>query len=83
MGKTDHNVGFERGGGKTINNLVERDRELPANKRDLTHVLDSGGLLIHHHQIFSKTGTASPHSKSGMVVCQGGVLSVCARIVII
>jgi len=62
-------------GGKTMNNLVDRDRELPANKRDLTHVPGAGELSIHHHHIFSKTGTASSHSKSGMAAYQGGVVS--------
>jgi len=74
---------LDRGRGQTMNDLVDRDRELPANKRDLTHVPDSGKLLIHHHHIFSKTGTASALSKSGMVVYQGGVHSVGVGIVII
>jgi len=59
-----------------MNDLVKRDRELPANKRDLTHVPDSGESLVHHHHIFSKTGTASTHGKSGMVLYRGGVHSV-------
>jgi len=40
-----------------MNDLVDRDRELPANKRDLTHAPDAREMLIHHHHIFSKTGT--------------------------
>jgi len=32
--------------GKTMNDLVDRDRELPANKRDLTRVPNSGELLL-------------------------------------
>ena len=40
--------------GGEINDLVDRDRELPANKRDLTHIPDSGELLIHHHHILAK-----------------------------
>jgi len=39
--------------------------------------------LIHRHHIFSKTGTASIHSKSGMVAYQGGVHTVSVGIVII
>ena len=102
-----------------MNDLVDRDRKLPANKAKLnkaklhmdthmhryidadstlitseettsgygyntwTHVPDSGELLIHHHHIFRETGTACTHSKSGMVAYQGGVLTVCAGIVII
>ena len=63
--------------GGEINDLVDGDRELPANKRDPTHVPDSGEFLIHHHHIFSKTGTASTHtsSKSGMAAYQGGVVT--------
>jgi len=49
-----------------MNDLVKRDRELSANKRDLTHVPDSGEFWILYHHIFSKTGTSSIHSKSGM-----------------
>ena len=69
--------------GGEINDLVDRDRELPANKRDLTHVPNLGELLRHHHHIFSRTGTASTHSKSGMAAYQGGVHSVGVGIVII
>jgi len=29
-----------------MNDLVDRDRELPANKRDPTHVPDSEGFLL-------------------------------------
>jgi len=47
-----------------------------------THVPDSGGLLIHHHHIFSETDTACTHTKSGMVAYQGGVLTVGVGIVI-
>ena len=47
------------------------------------HVLDSGELLIHHHNIFRKTGTASTHSKLNMVAYQGGVHTVCEGIVIL
>jgi len=69
--------------GGEINDLLDRDHELPANKRDLTHVPDSGKLLIGHHHFFSKIGTASTHSKSGMVVYLGGVHSGGVGIVII
>ena len=44
---------------------------------------DLGEFLVYHHYIFSKTGTASTHSKSGMAVYQGGVHSVVVGIVII
>ena len=30
-----------------------------------------GGIVTHHHLIFSKTGTVCTHSKSGMVAYQG------------
>jgi len=35
-------VVLDGGRGKTMNDLVDRDCKLPANKRDLTHVPDSG-----------------------------------------
>jgi len=38
--------------GGEIKDLVDRDRELPANKRDLIHVPDSGDMLLHHHLSF-------------------------------
>jgi len=49
----------------------------------VTHVPDSGELLIHCHDICSKTGTAGAHSKSGMVAYQVGVHSNDVGIVII
>jgi len=69
--------------GEEINDLVDRECELPANKKDLTHIPNSGKLLRHHHYVLSKTGTASTHSKSGMAAYQGGVRSVGVGIVII
>ena len=41
--------------------------------------------MIHRHHVFSnlKTGTASTHSKSGIVVYQGGVYTVSEGIIII
>ena len=39
--------------------------------------------MIHNHHIFSKTGTASTHSKSGIVVNQGGVHIVGVGIIIV
>ena len=39
-------LGLDGGRGKTMNDLVDRDRELPANKRDPTHVPDSEGFLL-------------------------------------
>ena len=44
---------------------------------------DLGELLVYHHHIFRKTGTASTHSKSGMAAYQGGVHSVGVGIVVI
>ena len=44
---------------------------------------DSGKLLIHHHHIFGKTGTACTLSKLGMVAYQSGVCTVCVGMVII
>ena len=35
--------------GEEINDLVDRECELPANKKDLTHIPNSGKLLRHHH----------------------------------
>ena len=69
--------------GGEINDLLDRDHELPANKRDLTHVPDSGKLLIRHHHIFSKIGTAYEHSKSGLVAYQDSVHIVGVGVVII
>jgi len=55
---------WDRGRGKTMNNLVDSDRELPVNlaklnlaklqnDRGLHNVPDSGELLINYHHIFS------------------------------
>jgi len=46
-----------------MSDLVVKNSGLPTTKQNLnktirTHVLDSEELLIHHHHIFSKTGTA-------------------------
>jgi len=55
-----------------------RKSGLPPTKHKYTYniwneVPDSGELLIYRHHTFSKTGTASTHSESGMVAYQGGV----------
>jgi len=42
-----------------------------------------GGIVTHHHHIFSKTGTVFSHSKSGMVPYQGDVHTVGIGIIII
>jgi len=49
----------------------------------MDHVPDSGELLVHHHHIFSKTGTACTHRKLGMVAYQDGIHTVGVDIVII
>ena len=69
-----------------MNDLVDRDREQPTNTVNLNktcHVPDSGELLIRHDHMFSKTGTGSTHSKSGIAAYQGGVVTIGIGIVII
>jgi len=67
-----------------MNDLVDRKSGLPPTEKTIwTKIQDSGELLIHHHFLFSKRGTASTHSKSGMVAYQGGVHTVGVGIVII
>jgi len=86
---------LDGGRGKTMNDLVDRDRELPANLTQLhkaklhtdthihTYTDTDKELLIHHHHIFRKTSTAFSLSKLNMVTYQGGVHTVCEGIGII
>ena len=73
-----------------MNDLVDRDRELPDNKANdwdldhiCAHVPGSGELLIHRLHIFRANRHKGTHSKSGMTAYQGGVVTGGVGIVII
>jgi len=57
--------------------------KIKKRKNIWTNVPGSWELLIHHHHIFSKRGTACTHSKSGMVAYLNGVHTSGVHIVII
>jgi len=62
---------------------VVKTHSLVAYPTIWNHVPGSGELLIHHHHMLSKTGTACTHNKSGMVAYQDGVHPGSVGIVII
>ena len=59
--------------------LDSRSQTSAIKDRDLDrarHIPDSGELLIRHHHMMNKTGTAGTHNRSGMEVYQDGAVTI-------